>query len=268
MNRILRIWVLLFIANLAARPAISYLGFYHVDVRYEAFVQLVVLPIVQTLVLAAFVGAITWRSLFSPLARLRQDPVLSLFVIVDGILLLISLMPGLPDWMRLTAPQGLGGFYGALKAIAAGALAVAACFRIEKASQRRWLMVFGVSLCAYGLDYFIGWLSPLSALFFPGWPVLFQWMFFYGPIFAIAMVLAGQVESIWAARCPDAGFILRYAAALASLATVVVALAYFNRSFIPYPWDTVVKILSFLSLTALVLAPLLAVRSAPACDKM
>jgi hypothetical protein len=268
MKRILQIWAILFLANLAARPAISYLGFNHVDARYEAFVQLVVLPFAETLVLAAVIGAITRRSLLSPLRRLRKDVILSLFLILDAIILLIVLMPGLPEWMRLTEANGFAGLYSALKAICAGILVVAGSFRMTGAGQRRWLMVFGVALAAYGVDHFAAWLAPLSAALFSSWPPLFQWLFFYGSLFALTIALAAKVESIWAADSPDAGFALRYAALLVALATIVVALSYFNRSFVPPPWNVIVKVLSFLTMTAIVAASWLAFRPCPADDKV
>ncbi len=252
MKRIIALWFILFVTNLLAPPAINYFIFFHVDVRYEAYVQLVVVPLAEVLVLAAALGLIT-RSVLIPLKAIGKPTATGLFLLVDGLVLLLTLMPGLPEWIRLDQPTGFADYYIGGKAVAGGILVVWGSFHRQWTDwDRRWLMLIGVVLCAHGIDYFMPWLAALSRPFVANWALLVGWLLFYGPLFGVVILLLARLETIWNRHSAEAGFMVRYAAMFAVVGATIVALNVFNRPYLLEPWASVAKACAYLTLTAVV----------------
>ncbi len=259
MKRIIALWFILFVTNLLARAAINYFVFNHVDIRYEAYVHLVVASLAQVVVLAAALGLITGRSLLIPLKAIGKPTVAGLFLLVDGLVLLLTLMPGLPEWIRLTQPDGFANYYIGGKAVAGGILMVWGSFHPQWTDwDRRWLMLIGVVLCAHGVDCFMPWLAPLSRPLLLHWALLLGWLLFYGPLFALVMVLLVRLETIWSRHSVEAGFTVRYAAAFAVVGATTVGLNVFNRPYLLEPWATFAKACAYLTLTAIVAGSIVA----------
>jgi hypothetical protein len=259
MKRIVALWFILFIANLLGRHAINYLIFNHVDARYEAYVQLVVLPVVEALVLAVVLGLITGRSLLVPLKTIGKPTAAGLFLLIDGLVLLLTLMPGLPEWIRLGQPNGFSNYFLGGKAVGGGILVIWGSFYRKWGDwDRRWLMLIGVVLCAHGIDYFMPWLAPLLRPFVTGWGQLFGWLYFYGPLFLFVMLLMARLETVWSKHSADASYMVRYAAMFAVAGAMIVTLNVFNRPYLLEPWAAVAKVCAYLTLTALVAGSILA----------
>ncbi len=259
MKRIIALWFIFFVTNLLARPAINYFIFYHVDVRYEAYVQLVVVPLAEVLVMAAALGLITRRSVLIPLKAIGKPTAAGLFLLVDGLVLLLTLMPGLPEWIRLDQPTGFANYYIGGKAVAGGILVVWGSFHRGWTDwDRRWLMLIGVVLGAHGIDYFMPWLAALSRPFVAHWAQFYGWLFFYGPLFVLVLLLLTRLETIWNRQSAEAGFMVRYAAMFAVAGATIVALNVFNRPYLLEPWASVAKACAYLALTAVVAGSLAA----------
>ncbi len=259
MKRIIALWFIFFVTNLLARPAINYFVFNHVDVRYESYVQLVVVPLAEALVLAAALGLITRRSVLIPLKAIGKPTSAGLFLLVDGLVLLLTLMPGLPEWIGLDQPTGFANYYIGGKAVAGGILVVWGSFHRGWTDwDRRWLMLIGVVLCAHGIDYFMPWLAALSRPFVANWALLVGWLLFYGPLFGVVILLLTRLETIWNRHSAEAGFMVRYAALFAVVGATIVALNVFNRPYLQEPWASVAKACAYLAVTAVVAGSLTA----------
>ncbi len=259
MKRIIALWFILFVTNLLARPAINYFIFNHVDARYEAYVHLVVAPLAEVLMLAVALGLITSRSVLIPLKAIGKPTAAGLFLLVDGLVLLLTLMPGLPVWIRLDQPGGFANYYMGGKAVAGGILVVWGSFSRQWTDwDRRWLMLIGVILCAHGIDYFMPWLVALSQPFVANWGQLVGWLLFYGPLFLLVLLLLTRLESIWARHSAESGFMVRYAAGFAVVGATIVGVNVFNRPYLLEPWDSVAKVCAYLALTAVVAGSIMA----------
>ncbi|RPI28969.1 MAG: hypothetical protein EHM61_03300 [Acidobacteria bacterium] len=259
MTRILALWSALFLINAVARPAINYLVFNHVDARHEALVQTVILPLAATVVLAAALGLITLRSLVLPLRAMRAHTLASLILMVDGLVLAVTIMPGTAEWLKLSQSNGFAGLYMGAKAIAAGAIIVWGSFSERWTDwRRRWLMLIGVLLCAYGLDYFIPWLGPLFGPLMANWNLLLGGLLVYGSLFLLVLLLFAALEAIWTRQSNEAGLAVRYAAAFAVLGATIICLGLFNRPVLDEPWASLVKACSYLALTGILAASMLA----------
>jgi len=259
MKRIIALWFILFVANLVAYPAINYLVFNHVDARYEAYVQLVVVSLAEAVVLAAALGLITRRSVLLPLSVMGKPTAAGLFLWVDGLVLLLTLMPGLPEWIRLDQPNGFANYYLGAKALAGGVLVVRGSFNGQWTDwDRRWLMLIGVILAAFGFDYFMPWLAALSQPFVANWALLLGWLLFYGPLFALVLVLLARLETIWARHSAEAGFMVRYAAGSAIVGATIGALNVFNRPYLLEPWASVAKGCTYFTLSVVLAGSIVA----------
>jgi len=259
MKRIIALWFILFLTNLLVRPAINYFIFNHLDARYEAYVHLVVAPLAEVVLLAAALGLITSRSVLTPLRTIGKPTPAGLFLVVDGLVLLLTLMPGLPQWMRLVQTNGLANFYIGSKAVAGGILVIWGSFyRRWTDWDRRWLMLIGVVLCAYGVDYLTPWLAALLRPFVANWGQLVGWLYFYGPLFVLVLLLLTRLETLWNRHSVEAGFMVGYAAGFAVVGATIVGLNAFNRPYLLEPWASVAKACSFLTLTAVVAGSIVA----------
>jgi len=260
MRRILAFWLILFPINLVVCPAIDYLLFNHVDIRYEALVLFFVIPLAQTVALAAGLGIVTWGSVILPLRTIGRSPAVGLFVLLDAVVLSVTLMPGMPESISLSLPDGFASWYMGIKALAGGMLVVAASLSGRWTDwNRRWLLLIGVLLCAHGLDYFTPWLALLSRPFIARWSLLYGWLLFYGPLFVLVVLLLARLEAIWHSHSRAAGFTVRYAAAFAVIGATMVSLNVYNRPFLLEPWASVAKGCAYLTLTALLAASLIVV---------
>ncbi|MFB3903483.1 MAG: hypothetical protein ACE15E_08525 [Acidobacteriota bacterium] len=262
MKRMIVLWLILFVTNLLACPAINYFVFNHVDARYEAYVQFVVVSLGQMVVLAAALGLITWRSVLMPLKAIGKPNAAGLFLLADGLVLLLTLMPGLPGWINLSQSDGFANYYMGGKAVAGGILIVGGSFQRQWSDwDRRGLMLIGVILCAHGVDYFMPWLAALSQPFVARWALLMGWLLFYGPLFSIVLVTLAWLETIWARHSEEAEFMVRYAAGFAVVGATMLGLSVFNRPYLLEPWASAAKACAYLALTAVVAGSIVAANS-------
>lgn len=253
MKRIIALWFILFVTNLLTPPVINYFIFDHVDIRYEAWVHIVVASLCQVVVLAAVLGMLTMRSVLVPFRLMGKPTAVGVFLWFDGLVLLLTLMPGLPESIRLDQAGGLASYYMGAKAVAGGILLVSSSFRGQWNDwDRRWLMMIGVVLCSYGVDYFMPWLAALSQPFIVHWAQLMGWLLFYGPLFLLVLLLLTRLETVWARHSPEAGFTVRYAMAFAVVGATIVSLNAFNRLYLEEPWASAAKACAYLALTSVV----------------
>lgn len=260
MKRLIKIWLVLFPAYLFAHVVVTVLGFKSIDLRFEVFAQIILVPSVQSVWLWWAMHQWSdgsWQNLKRELGK-RQQLIAALLLVDCAILvpswLLVggSTRPGLIPWDKLPT------YYAGVKGLAAG---VASLFLVYKrawsARERAWLLALAIGLTGYALDCFANWLAPLvetvSQRALASLPLLLQWLFLYGFLFVTSVLLLFKIQKIWTGQSALAAAMLDGALAFAWIAALVVVLGFFNRPYLVAPWSTLVKTCGVLFMTAVLI---------------
>lgn len=262
MKELIKVYLLLFVVHLAARFAVSFLIFRHVDLRFEIFAQIMIVPVCQAVLLAWLLGDISAsRWIGSWASALRRRPSVAAFLLVDFALLGAGWWWSGPGWFDLTQAGSIAGRYTGVKVLAASLLVIQAGIAGNwSRGERAAVVLFGMGLGAYGTDYFSSWLEPLPGLLLPAWPALRSKFLVYGALFVTTILLLLKIETIWKRRSAHAGSILSSATAMALLGALVVVVHSFNRQFLLPPWSGVASTCAFLAISA-ILAAIVSVRA-------
>ena len=252
MKQLIKIWLVLFLSHLFARVTFTYLGFRRIDLRFEVFVQLILVPVFQALVLWWIVYQINPKSVLVALrGAIKERPFLGTLLLIDCLLIAAGWSMRNRRWADLTREESVASYYTGLKGLAAGTLTIFSGWtRQWSTGERLWLFIFGIGLSAYGSDYFLGWLQPIPDLLYPEWPLLFRWVFVYGLLFLVSIAMLLKIETIWSRRFPTPALILSCATAFALLAATVVVINTFNKPYLSPPWSVFIKTCAFLSMSA------------------
>lgn len=254
MDFFLRHWLLLFLTMAAIRPAVSYLGFGHIDLRQRVLAEILFVPLCQAFLLCFLRDRIVPWPGGKHLTGWLSSPVILLFLLLDSLLLIAPLLD--ESWLAtLTSDEGLAHSYTGLKA-AMGAMLLAGLSRrmAVRFADTIWLWAASGGLAAYALDYFLHWTRPLPAWLFPSASHLSQWSVVYGTMFIIAVLGLLRVGRIVERQRTGAGSLFGLAVAFAFLAALLVVVNFYNVPFLVPPWLGVVKALSFLVVASLWIA--------------
>ncbi len=255
MTRLIRIWLVLFAANLFAAATIGILAFEVVDLRFEAFAQVIIIPWAQTLaVWLLFLREPRTVPLVGALKQVfTRQPALALFLAADVIVLAASWgwPPGSAE--EIARDWRIAALYVGLKAIIGGSLVLGFLLGSRRWSTRQsaWVAALGLGVVTYGSTCFFDWLRLIPQLVLPSWPLLFRWLVFYGPLFIASLWVLLRVEAIWRSHSPVAARILELVPALALVSATVIVLGIYNNPQIPPFWDQVERSFSLLAVSAL-----------------
>ena len=154
MDFFLRHWLLLFLTMAAIRPAVSYLGFGHIDLRQRVLAEILFVPLCQAFLLCFLRDRIVPWPGGKHLTGWLSSPVILLFLLLDSLLLIAPLLD--ESWLAtLTSDEGLAHSYTGLKA-AMGAMLLAGLSRrmAVRFADTIWLWAASGGLAAYALDLF------------------------------------------------------------------------------------------------------------------
>ncbi len=174
MRRFLGLWLILFFSHLYLRSVISIFGFNHFDARLHVYVQLFVVPLLQSLALWWLIAGFDLRGSWRAWSQAAKQPIVAISLLLDVLGLVLVWAPFIPDG------SGAIYFFGG-KAIAAGLLLVRLAF-VLRAASLRWV-VSGSALFIVGLQCWTGVLEKVRIAVYGGIPILFQWLLYYLPLF-------------------------------------------------------------------------------------
>jgi hypothetical protein len=237
MRRFLALYALLAATGVALTLGVSYRVLHSLDLRYSAFLAVVLAPAAQAGLVAlalprqglslADAAGRTWR-------RKRVLFVLALSALTIAALQVVA-----------KPPARLGGvlpyFMGALAA-AAGALFLARGGRLVTA-------LLGLVLLGIAVEPFRPWLGPLPMHVLLSRPPLIRWVVVYGGAFFLAVAVAVQAAVRLRTSAPLAAEHLEAAVFFAFLAALVSVSGYYLRSYLLDPWGRVLGALAALALT-------------------
>ena len=188
MRRFLGLYLILFFSHLYLRSVISFFGFNHVDGRFHVYVQLFLVPLLQSLALWWLFAGFDLRGSLRAWSQAARQPIAAFSLLLDVFGLVLVWMPfGVLDGSVATY------FFGG-KAIGAGLLLGRLAF-VLKSDSRRWI-VSGIALFIVGLQCWTAVLEKLRAAVYGGTSILFQWIFYYLPLFVLVVLLLLSLELI------------------------------------------------------------------------
>ena len=261
MSRFLALWLVLALANLVVSALLSLVGFHHVDLRYEAFFQLLVVPTAQATVLTWVRTRWGLIGLASALGATARIPLAAVIALVEAAVLTAGWAMRAHHVIGLAGGGRLQPLWMAAQALAAGVL-VGVC-----ALQRSWgrgargrLLAFATTAVACGLEPVF---HPMRLLTLPlegRVPTVLQWLTVYGGIFVVVLVATLVAAATVQHREPLAAFHLEAAAAFGFVVALVTLLGYFLHPFLLEPWGSVARTGLSLAATAALLGAVLLAR--------
>ncbi|HEY3131202.1 MAG TPA: hypothetical protein VGL91_17225 [Acidobacteriota bacterium] len=257
MRQLIKIWLILFPTLLVSQLAVTLFAFHYIDLRFELFGQLILIPAFQSILLHRVTRRDYGISLKSTLTvLLRRRPLAVILLILDCALLV-------PSWLLSYTRPGtqwalsVSAYYTGIKGLVAGVgLFVLACRDNWRRSDRLWLSLLAFGLGGYGLNYFVKWIEALTNPWFQGWTLFFHLTTLYGILFAASLLLMLKVQTVWQRRSAAAALLLDCSMALALLAAMVVILSYFNKPYLEVPWSILVSTCGVLFMSSILLAEL------------
>jgi hypothetical protein len=257
MARFLIFWLVLGVAQLATRAAVSRFYFHVLDLRFEVFFQLIVVPAFQALLVCAALPVrrpVTRRAAWTAAAR---EPSVAVFLVLDVLVLVLA-------WALRGHPWFLPATLAAAQALAAGVLLIVfALGRRFSGSERAWLLLAGVAALAYAVDFGVGWIAALPGYVFARKSRFLRSLLLYPPLFFLGVVFLLKVEAIFRSRWPAPAQVLDSAPAFAVATGTVAVLNFYWRPFLVEPWTSVARTGAFLAVASLFASLLLLLRSKP-----
>jgi hypothetical protein len=251
MRVFIKFWMVLFCCHLIGRAALSYLLFNHVDLRREVFIEIIVGPPVQALILYLLTAGARSKDSFQRFKYLT-NPLLAIIVLVDLLLVMAGWFPEQLPWADLNQSRSISNYYAGLKSIAGGIVLLSLVLKGGWSSpQRIRLVLFSTGLLAYGVSYYIPWLDRMPDLAFSGWPKLFQWAFSYGLMFTLSIATLLSVERVLRSRSALSAALINCSASLALLGAMVLLIGALDC---PQPGPTpfrLVRTCSFLAMSGI-----------------
>lgn len=242
MKRFLRLWLVLCPALVIATVAISVAGFRHVDLTFDYFVQLTVVPVIQAAVLAGAGRGSGAVQMIGTIGAIARHPLVVPVLAMDAALLSSG-------WILRTHPLwGLSGFASVhttwigTKAIGASAFLLYGARRAATSPQRRparrIALVAGFAACvlALGVNAFWPWIERVPTLLLDGRPLLVRWLVAYGVLFTAWLAAALAAADALRASRPHAAWLLEAAVGAAFASAIVLVLSGYQRQYPAGVW--------------------------------
>jgi hypothetical protein len=257
MARFLILWVVLGVAQLATRVGVSRFYFHVLDLRFEVFFDLVVVPAFQALLVCAALPLRRPVTRWAAWIVAAREPLVALFLVADILVLVFA-------WALAGHPWFLPASLAAAQALAAGVLLIVlALGRRFSGGERAWLLLAGIAALAYAMDFGVGWIAALPGYVFARKSRFLRSLLVYPPLFLLAIVFLLKVEAIFRSRWPAPAQVLDSAPAFAVATGTVAVLNFYWRPFLVEPWTSVARTGAFLAVASLFASLLLMLRSKP-----
>jgi hypothetical protein len=265
MKRFLLLWVLLTVVLGATAVAISLVFFHHVDLRYEAFLELLLIPAFQVAILMWARNEWSPAGIATAARESCRHPLIFSLVLADLAILALAWALWDRPLVGIAAQPGLLPSWTAIKIAAAGVILAALAFSpLHSTNQRAWLGLTAALALALSLATWVSWLRLLPALLPGKLPTVLRWLAAYGTMYLLTMAAMLGTGSILSRRSRLAVFPLNAAAGFGFVVALVVAANIFLRPFIPEPWASVTRTCLSLAATGTLASTLLAfVKRAP-----
>lgn len=261
MKRLLILWLTLFPAFWLARTAVSALLVQRIDSGYSAFLQLITIPVLQTLV----VGWATRGPGPLPLSGLwpevRGYRIVLEILAVDVVVLVLGAVFHHISFLSLSLTGGwsLLGIVAGLQAAAAGITVTRLAYR-EPWTRMEALRLgaLAAGLVGFGVLLVRDWLHPVTDYLLLDVSPLKRWLLVDAPLLTLGIALVLWAQPLLDRRNPSAGAALDLAVGLWLLGAMTALLGLFGVEASTEPWASLGGACLLLAAAALLTAALLA----------
>lgn len=246
MKRFLGYAAVLGLVQFVVGSAIAIVLFRDVDLRFHAFLQFLLIPFAQSAVLCAARPDPTRAGIVAMSAAVARDRLLGAILLIDVALFATLTLGGSFD--------RLSGFLNALRLVlAAAALVFATAHGSWTRNDRTRVVALAAGLALTAPAFVTGWLVALPERLRLASKIV-AWMAAYLPPFALLVVVALLAIPAIERHRRIAGRLIDTSVLLAVVAAIIVVCNIFWRPFLVAPWDRVVNVLLYFSITASLLA--------------
>jgi len=237
MGRFLLVWMCLAIPLVVTTLTISTLGFRHLDVRYVTFVQLLVIPVFQAVVVTWVSGQWGLSRWVSAAREAMSHRWIALFVVLDVAFLSLGVAAHGYPIVGIAGEGGLHPKWAAVKALIAGAVLLGSAFRAEDSHKSRpWVVGLAGMVLAVSSAGFFPWLTHLPNLIPGRGHMIIKWLIVYGGLSTLGLFALCRVSAKACTHSPLAAFFFDLAGACLFAVALVCALNIFLRPFLVEPW--------------------------------
>ena len=241
MRRFLLLWMCLGACVAVVTVLVSVLVFHRVDLRYQAFLEVLLIPTFQ----AAIVAWLTATRGLGGILRVIRDtvdhPVVLVVLLANATLLVVGWAAPLEPHVGIAGAGRVHLGWAGLETLAAALIALATAGRGAGRGARVWLCLGAASLLVAGSSAFSPWVSGLETLAPVRLPTVLKWALVYGAVAGVVIALVLGLGGVLERWSRAAGFWVDAAVATAFLAALVVASSFFLHPYLLEPWASVVR---------------------------
>jgi hypothetical protein len=256
------LWIVLFVTVAAVTVLMSVFVFRHIDLRYEMFAGLLIVPGVQALVLHLAARRPDAVAIREAAVSAWRHPLVRPVIVLDCLLLGLGWLAWRHPSLGLAGSISVQPAWMGTKAVAASAFFVPVLVRRAPWWERGVLGTFAAGLCGIGLAAFWPWLQALPEVLFPAatsrLTVGLRLLLAYGGLFVTAVVLLLGTAPVLRRRWPPLALCCDAALALVLLVGVIVVVHFYLRPWVEEPWRSVAMTSGSLASTLLLVCGILA----------
>ena len=240
-----------FVINMGVQLGVGYWLLNQLDLRFEAWTRLLLVPATQASVLwLAIYGGRIGRAVRQLMHHLVHNSTLLYTLLLDLAVLIGALTFADRPWADLHNNGSIPVLFMALKAIGASLMLLFLVLRRPAIVHARTFVVGAGFLMLFGLDYFVPWSRFLVGLLPEGTPIFLDFVV-YGCLYLAALTVLLRASSACATFSPESGLLLSVAGLFSAVAIPFLGVARFESTFLPSPWHSATKSLNFLAVSAI-----------------
>jgi hypothetical protein len=264
MSHLLRRWTVLLPAMFVSWALLLWYGFNRVDLRFEAFAALLVVPLAQAAVLSWATRGWSWTT--PPLWReISALPFAATSLVVDLAIVAAGVVASQHPMMGIAARGSVQVAWAGTKAIVAGLLLAYGLGGPHRGS--RWLIVaLAIEAIALGTSAFTGWLVALPStvhVLVRRLPITFQVLIPHAALWSLVVLTILALVSRTRATIASVARLLDLAVAALVVVGVAVLLTGFNYGSLQEPARSIALLAASVAASCVLLAAQrLAVRAA------
>jgi hypothetical protein len=229
-------WLHLTVPLALLTPLTSWLLFHHVDLRYEAFHLLLVVPTCQALIVGWVVRDWQLSALVAVIREVGRQPLAVALLIADMLILIAGWTLHSRAIVGLAGEPSLHPGWIGVKSLGAAVLLVV--WSGSAVGYRAVAAALALLAAVLGSHALVPWLDNLTALV-PQIQLL-RWLAVYGILYLVATCAVLVAAHVLRESRRAAATLLDGAAAIGLFVALVTALSLFNRPYLIEPWRSLV----------------------------
>jgi hypothetical protein len=268
MRRYLAFWITCTVTLVVVSLLAAFVAFRRVDLRYEAFVAIVVIPAVQALALAATTSRRGLRTIAASFGSAWRHPSIRAVLVLDVALIGLGLLADVGRSMPVLL-AGISVRWMGVKLAVASVVFCESVFTGRPASHdsawsldRAWLLVISAALLALAAASVIApvALAPddLALRLWPRMPTVLRWSMVYATLFGGFLAIALRSSTALSKVSGASAALVETALGFVGLASMIVVLNIFLRPEVREPWSGLAIACGSFAATLILAAGLLA----------